>query len=324
MRDTIIRMIVFTAVLSYILAFLISLFCIKYLKGISTKIKPELYDVHSHKEGTPNIGGIAFLSSTFIFSLIFIPLNKNVSFILLSTGLFSLLGFIDDISKIKTKNGDGISSKVKLLLQFVLGFIIAIFGEHLSIINLGWSFLYNDGIIFYIIRVAIIAFILAYFANAFNISDGLDGLLAYISIPIFILIFLIGLSIPLKISTILLCVSMLSSLLAFLHFNKNPAVYFMGDCGSMGLGIFLITTAFVLNIFPVFIIASLVLSVELFTSLIQIISINKFHKKVFLIAPIHHVFQKQGMNEESIVAQFARYSAICSIVAFFVYSIMNK
>ncbi|MBK5199939.1 MAG: hypothetical protein JJE21_00210 [Spirochaetaceae bacterium] len=323
MRKTI-EIIVFTAIISYGLAFVLSLFCIKYLKGIQSRIKPELFDVHSHKEGTPNVGGIAFLSSTFIFSLIFIPLNKNVSFILFSTALFALLGFIDDIVKIKTKNGDGVSSKLKLFMQFSFGLIIAILGDHLLIINLGWSFLYSEGVLFTIIRIVLIAFVLAYFANAFNITDGLDGLLASISLPIFVLIFLIGLNISVNSPIILLSISMLSSLFAFFHFNKHPAIYFMGDCGSMGLGVFLTTTAMVLNIVPVFLIASLVLSVELFTSLIQIISINKFHKKVFLIAPIHHAFQEKGMNEESIVAQFARYSTICSIIAFFVYSAINR
>ncbi len=323
MRETIV-MIGFTLVLSYILAFVLSLLCIKYLKGIHTRIKPELYDVHSHKEGTPNVGGIAFLSATLIFSLIAIPLNSNVVYILFSTALFAILGFLDDIAKIKTDNGDGLSSKLKLFLQLLFGLIIALVGEFQSIVNLGLPFLYNDGIIFSIIRIVLMTIMIAYFANAFNIADGLDGLLASITMPIFVLIFLIVLSAPLNRPTILLSLSMLASLAAFLHFNRHPARYFMGDCGSMGLGVFLTTTALVLNIVPIFIIATLVFSVELFTSLIQIISINKFDKKIFEIAPIHHAFQKRGMNEKSIVSQFTRYSVICSIIAFFVYSLINK
>ena len=323
MRETIV-MIGFTLVLSYILAFVLSLLCIKYLKGIHTRIKPELYDVHSHKEGTPHVGGIAFLSATLIFSLIAIPLNSNVVYILFSTVLFAILGFLDDIAKIKTNNGDGLSSKLKLFLQLLFGLIIATVGEFQSIVNLGLPFLYNDGILFRIIRIALMTIMIAYFANAFNIADGLDGLLASITLPIFVLIFLIVLSAPLNKPTILLSLSMLASLAAFLHFNRHPARYFMGDCGSMGLGVFLTTTALVLNIVPIFIIATLVFSVELFTSLIQIISINKFDKKIFEIAPIHHAFQKRGMNEKSIVSQFTRYSVICSIIAFFVYSLINK
>lgn len=323
MRE-IIGNIFFAIIISYALAFALSIFCIKYLKGINTKIKPELYDVHSQKEGTPNIGGIAFISATMIYSFIFIPLNKNILFVLFSTFLFSLLGFVDDMSKIKTKNGDGISPKLKMIIQFILGLIIAIIGEKFSTINLGFSLLYNEGGVYYLIRIAIISFLITYFSNAFNITDGIDGLLASVSIPIFGLIFLIGLSMPERFSTILISISMLSSLLAFLHFNRHPSIYFMGDCGSMGLGVFLISIAFVLNIVPVFFIATLVISVELFSSLIQIIAIRKFKKKVFTIAPIHHAFQKKGLREEYIVSLFTRYSIISSILAFFVYSMINN
>jgi phospho-N-acetylmuramoyl-pentapeptide-transferase len=290
---------------------------------MTSTIKPELLDVHSHKEGTPNVGGIAFLFGSVIASLIVFPIDESGMYIIFSTSLFALLGFIDDFFKINSTNGDGLSTKSKATLQFIVAFIIAVVGDYYSLTNIGLKFLYQDGIIYQAIRIFITTFFLAYFVNAFNIADGLDGLLGTITLPIFILMIMVLLSIPDHTVTMLMGVSMFGAVICFLLFNHHPAAYFMGDCGAMGLGAFLSVMALNLNIVPFFCIATMMFSIELFSSLIQIISIRKFGKKVFEIAPIHHMYQKRGINENSIVNQFTRYSAIFSILAFFLYAIIN-
>lgn len=311
------KVIASTAVLTY----LFSVLSIKYLKVLTSKTKPELSDIQTYREGTPNTGGISFLSSFLITAFIFIPLNLTAKYILFSTFIFAVIGLIDDLAKINTDNGDGLSAKQKAILQFVAAFIVATVGDRLSLTNIGLSFLYKEGMGWAAIRIFLTTFYIAYFVNAFNISDGLDGLLGSITIPIIILMFMILLSIPNHTTVMMLGVGIISGLLVFMYFNSHPASYFMGDCGSMGLGAFMSIMALNLNIVPIFLVATLMLSIELFSSLIQIVSIRKFKRKVFEIAPIHHMYQKRGIRETSIVSQFARYSAIFSIIAFFLYAI---
>lgn len=313
----------FVFALSFALTYLISLFCIKYLKKISCNIKPELVEEHAEKKGTPNVGGIAFLLGSFITSIIVFRYNSKVNYFLFATLSFGLLGFVDDFAKIKDINGDGLSPKIKMFLQFIIALVVSIIGDFSNLINIGLPFLYKDAFFLQIIRIALISFFIMYFVNAFNIADGLDGLLGTITIPIFILVIMVILSIPNQMVTMLLGISMFGAMLCFLVFNRHPALYFMGDCGSMGLGAFLSIMALSLNIVPFFLVATLMLSIELFSSLIQIIAIRVFKKKVFEIAPIHHMYQKRGISENSIVSQFARYSTIFSIVAFFLYAIIN-
>jgi len=310
-------------VLSFTLTYVFSLFFIKYLKGLTSKTKPELADVHSNKEGTPNVGGIAFLCGSIVASFIVFSFNMTALYIVFSTILFASLGMLDDISKTKTSNGDGLSTKSKAGLQLLVALIIAVVGDHFKLTNIGIKYFYQDGIFYKVLRLGFTTFFLAYFVNAFNITDGLDGLLGTIALPIFILIIMVLLSIPNHTVTMLLGVSMFSAVICFLYFNQHPASYFMGDCGAMGLGAFLSVMALNLNIVPFFLVATLMFSIELFSSLIQIISIRMFNKKVFEIAPIHHMYQKRGINEPSIVSQFARYSTIFSILAFFLYAIIN-
>jgi phospho-N-acetylmuramoyl-pentapeptide-transferase len=310
-------------ILSFSLTYVFSIICIKYLKVLTSKIKPELADVHSHKEGTPNVGGIAFLCGSILASFIVFSFNQTAKYIMFSTLLFALLGFLDDIQKINANNGDGLSTKTKAGLQMIIAFIIAAVGDYYNLTNIGIKYLYQDGFLYTVIRLGLTTFFLAYFVNAFNITDGLDGLLGTIALPIFILIIMVLLSIPNHTVTMLLGVSMFGAVLCFLYFNRHPASYFMGDCGAMGLGAFLSVMALNLNIVPFFLIATLMFSIELFSSLIQIISIRKFGKKVFEIAPIHHMYQKRGINEPSIVSQFARYSSMFSILAFFLYAIIK-
>lgn len=310
-------------VISFALTFVFSRLCIKYLKRLASKTKPELADVHLYKEGTPIVGGIAFLCGSFIASFIVFPFNRTAKYIMFSTLLFALLGLVDDVLKVRSNNGDGLSTKSKLILQFLVAFIISFIGDYFKLTNIGFNFLYQEGWVYRIIRLGLTTLFLTYFVNAFNISDGLDGLLGTITIPLFILIIMVMLSIPNHTVTMLLGISMLGAVLCFLYFNSNPASYFMGDCGAMGLGAFLSVMALNLNIVPFFLIATLMFSIELFSSLIQIISIRKFGKKVFEIAPIHHMYQKRGITETSIVNQFARFSSIFSILAFFLYAIIN-
>lgn len=289
---------------------------LKKKKFLVAHIKPELKDQQEYKEGTPSIGGLSIALGILIPTLLFNTLhNDSMQYALLAFFFFALLGFIDDLKKTKTWNGDGLSSLVKLVLQFTSATALIVFGEYHHLNTIGFPFIDS----FPFLRGGLLIFMLVYFVNAFNISDGLDGLLITLMIPILVF-FALALLIESNTRALKIFVTVLFfSVLAFLYFNKFPAQCFMGDSGSMGLGSLVFILALLLHVLPFFVIATLMFSVELFSSLLQIIAIRVFKKKIFSIAPIHHMFQKKGESEVAIVKRFALYSSMASIIAFLVY-----
>ncbi len=314
---------VFPFFTSYGLTCLISLLLINKAAIMVSKSKPELEGFHKNKETIPNVGGIAFVLATFLSTAFFAQINTKLLYLFGVVSSFGVLGFIDDFYKRSSDNGDGITSKTKLFWQFVIAIFFVLYGTYHNFIGSGIPFLMKDNIIAKIFENLFLIFLLVYFVNAFNITDGLDGLAGSVSLPLCVLLILIAIMGENNQMILVLSISLLAALVAFLHFNKFPARYFMGDCGSMALGSTLLIIALSLKISLIFIIASLMLSVELFTSLIQIVSINIFKKKVFTIAPIHHLFEKKGESEIEIVNMFSRLSALFSIIALLLYCYLN-
>lgn len=307
----------------YGLTYFFSIFLLNKGKCYTSKDKPELEGFHETKEKVPNVGGIAFISATLLTSLLFSRLSSQVLYISLFIFSYGILGFFDDNSKRFSNNGDGIKSITKLFWQFTISTIFVIIGTSRGYISTGIPFFMREGIVYKIIENGILIFFFAYFTNAFNITDGIDGLLGTISVPICILLILVALVTNENEIAVILGISLLAAILAFLRFNKYPAKYFMGDCGSMALGCALLLLTLTLKQPIIFLISTLMLSLELLSSLIQIIAIRIFHTKVFSIAPLHHLFEKNGKTEIEIVNTFSRLSALFSIIAFIIYLYFN-
>jgi phospho-N-acetylmuramoyl-pentapeptide-transferase len=314
---------IFPFILSYVLTFLTSLLLISKARILVSKPKPELEGFHEDKANIPNIGGVSFVISTMVTTSIFAQIDKELLYFISAIFSFALLGFVDDFYKKDSSNGDGIKSTTKLIWQIIISVVFVVYGTKNNYISSGIAFLERDELIIRVIENVCLIFLLVYFVNAFNITDGLDGLAGYVSLPLCVLLIMIAILVPSNKLILVLSVSIFASVLAFLKFNRYPAKYFMGDCGSMALGATLLLIAYSLNIATIFIIASLMLSVELFTSLIQIVAIRIFKKKVFSIAPIHHLFEKKGESEVKIVNQFTRISALFSIIALLVFCYLH-
>jgi len=308
---------------SYILTYLTSILVIKTLSNLVSKNKPELIEFHSDKAKIPNVGGIAFVFATLVATFIFAPISRFLIYLLSSILSFSLLGFVDDFYKRTSNNGDGIKSLTKLVWQFLIAIFFVIYGTQHNYISSGIPYLNGETIFQKVIENVALIFLMVYFVNAFNITDGLDGLAGYVSLPICVLLILVSMLLPNNEVITVVTISISASLIAFLHFNKYPAKYFMGDCGSMALGVTLLMISLSLKVSIIFLIASLMLSIELFTSLIQILAIRIFNKKVFSIAPIHHLYEKKGNSETKIVLQFTRISTLFSIIALLVFCSWN-
>ena len=300
--------------LGFILAIITGVILIPILKRfhIGQYVSHYIGERHLKKEGTPTMGGLIFIIPT-IVALILLYFNNSI---LISHNLIILvfvflayagLGFVDDYLKIKYHNNKGLSIVSKLLIQMIIALIFFyIFmsngGKSDLVISslgitipLGWTF----GLF--------ILFLLVGSSNAVNITDGLDGLAGGLSAIAFFAFGLISWNAGWMEGyqeVAIFCFILAGALLGFLVFNAHPAKVFMGDLGSLSLGAALATIAIITRHELSLALIGGVFVVETLSSLIQIIAIRKFNKKVFKRAPLHHHFEVCGMNEQDIVGYF--------------------
>lgn len=263
---------------------------------------------HHKKSGTPTMGGLIFVIPTIIITLIlvlfgYLTLTNDLIMVLLVFGLYSLLGFIDDFISIRSNNNEGLTEIQKFVGQLIIALIFftlylngngttAIVVSTLNInIELGWFY----GVF--------ILFLLTGFSNAVNLTDGLDGLAGGLSAIAFLAFGLISLMVG-YINMGLFTFLLIGTLFGFLIFNTYPAKVFMGDTGSLALGGIMASIAILTHREVTLIIVALVFVVETLTVILQYFWIFVFKKKLFLMAPLHHHFEKLGWHETDIVKMF--------------------
>lgn len=317
------------AVLAMMIGFIISvvfgLFLIPMLKKINVKQNESTYlqKIHKKKVGTPTMGGLIFIIPTLLTILILLFLGKidfstNLLIVLFVFVSYGFLGFIDDYLIIKRKNNIGLTEVQKLVGQIVIAIAfywiymksgasstIDIHTFNISI-NLGW---------FYFL---FILFMLVASSNAVNITDGLDGLAGGLSVMAFLAFALISWNARAIVGTAdiaILCFVLVGSILGFLVYNTHPAKIIMGDTGSLALGATLASVAIITKHEITFIVVSGVFIFETLVSLIQIISMVSFRRKVFLMTPFHHHLEKLGWDERDIVKLFWVIGLILSMMA---------
>jgi len=300
--------------LGFILSIITGLILIPLLKKfhVGQYVSHYVGERHLKKQGTPTMGGLIFIIPTLI-ALFLLYLNGSVEvshsliiliFVFIS---YALLGFADDFLKIKYRNNKGLTISGKLLVQMLIALIffyifmsnggksdlvITSLGINLP---LGWSF----GLL--------ILFLLVGSSNAVNITDGLDGLAGGLSAIAFFAFGIISWNTGWLVGyqeIAIFSFVLAGSLMGFLVFNSHPAKVFMGDLGSLSLGATLATIAILTRHELSLALIGGIFVIETLSSLIQIISIRKFKKKIFKRAPLHHHFEVLGMNEQDIVRYF--------------------
>jgi len=270
--------------------------------------KPELLVQKESKSRTPGFGGISFIFASIFFTIIgYKSIDSNLYIVILAVVGFAFEGLIDDIIKLKTTNGDGITPKQKILIEFLLSTLIAF----LIIRNKTE----NTSVIYFIFSVCYIF----YFVNAVNITDGLDGLSTGTVLPVFVLLlFLVSQVFQVENQLFRFTLNLIFALLGFLVYNHKTAKIFMGDLGSQALGGAIASISLILGKEIIILIASFVLFLEFSSSLIQIIFIRYFKRKVFKIAPVHHIFEYYGISENKIVLIWVGLSSFFSIFAYLI------
>ena len=281
------------------------------------KIGQNIRDVgpksHYSKAGTPTMGGIIFMIATLILSLVFLDFNLQNAILIISMLGFGAIGFIDDFRKLVLKQSEGLSPKGKLVLQFALAVIITVMAfindkDSIELFRIPFT---NFDLKLGILGIPLMIFIIVGTTNATNLTDGLDGLLASVSVPVFITLAIIGKDTDSELFSYI----MMGTLLGFLFFNSNPASVFMGDTGSMAIGGAVVALSIVLRIPIYLIIFGGIYVMETLSVIIQVLSYRHRNKKrVFLMTPIHHHFELKGYKEAKIVVSFTVVSVILCMI----------
>lgn len=302
--------VVLAVMLGFIISALLGLIIVPILKNfkIGQRISTYMNFSHRNKEGTPTMGGIIFIIST-VIAMAFLLLTdkvyltnelKIVMFVFIS---YAIIGFLDDYLSIKRGKNEGLTVTQKLLLQL----FVALVFFYLYIKNGGKTSLVVATLNIHIemkwLYGLFILFILVGSSNAVNLTDGLDGLAAGLSAIAFIAFSLISLMVgytDVGIFTLVLT----GALVGFLIYNGHPAKIFMGDTGSLALGAVMGTVAIITHREITLFIVAFVFVFETLTVIIQVFWVKTFKKRLFLMTPIHHHFEKLGWPEVEIVRLF--------------------
>lgn len=272
---------------------------------------------HLKKQGTPTMGGMVILSSIIITSLLYIRDYPRIIPVLFVTVGFGIIGFLDDYIKIVMKRSEGLKPGQKLLGQIVITGIFAYYIVTTPGIGTAMKLPFIGGVLELPVWlfVAALFFITLGTDNGVNFTDGLDGLCTSVTILVATFFTIVAIGENSGISPITGAV--VGSLLGFLLFNVYPARVFMGDTGSLALGGFVASSAFMMQM-PLYIaVVGLIYLVEVLSVIIQVTYFKKTGgKRIFKMAPIHHHFELCGWSETRVVAVFSIVTAILCLVAY--------
>lgn len=282
-------------------------------------IRTEGPSEHLKKQGTPTMGGLIFIVSITISSLIFGGLNRINLVLLGGMILFGSIGLLDDGLKIKKKDNEGLTAKQKLLMGLIFSVIVAlaVWAEggnsyYLNIPMTGIKLGFNLPIM--------VAFIVVFYTavtNSVNLADGIDGLCG--SITLVVAAFYLFYSIRGGYTVVaIFAAAMCGGLIAYLFFNWHPARVFMGDTGSFALGGALASMAIVTKTELLFVLIGLIYVLEALSVIIQVAVFKKTGRRPFRMAPIHHHFEKGGWNETKIVGVFTLFTLITAVIAYLI------
>ena len=321
---------------SMIIVFLIGDTFIKFIQNhkITGPIREDGPIDHIVKKvGTPTMGGFLILIGILFGTLLWADLKNPYIWVLLFVATsFGILGFIDDYLKIKQKNSRGISSLTKLVCQIILSliavFLLLKFGDSEHLKNLYFPFFKNLVFHLGLFFIPFAIFIIVGSSNAVNLTDGLDGLatvpVMLVALSFTLICYVTGntvfseyLHIPYIINVgeaAIFCGAIVGSCLGFLWFNAPPAKIFMGDTGSLSLGGSLGAVSIISKHEIVLGIIGGLFVLETVSVIIQVVSFKLTGKRVFMMAPLHHHFEKKGWAESTVVIRFWIISIILALI----------
>lgn len=310
--------IILPVLLSFILSVIMGPVVIPILRKLKMKQTEREDGVKSHlkKAGTPTMGGVIILTSIVVTSLFFIKDYPKIIPIMFVTVGFGLIGFLDDYLKVVMKRSDGLFPKQKMGLQILVTAVFAFYIVKVAQVPLTMLIPFSNGkyLDLGFLAIPMLFIVIIGTVNGVNFTDGLDGLAS--SVTVLVATFFTVVAIGTKSGIEPITCAVVGALLGFLLFNVYPASVFMGDTGSLALGGFVASTAYVLQM-PLFIVlVGMIYLVEVLSVIIQVTYFKKTGgKRIFKMAPIHHHFELCGWSETRVVAVFSIVTAILCLVA---------
>ncbi|MBN1648589.1 MAG: phospho-N-acetylmuramoyl-pentapeptide-transferase [Spirochaetales bacterium] len=314
----------YAAVSALLLTFLLGPVMINALRRLKAgqSIREDGPQTHISKSGTPTMGGLLIIGSILLSVLLWMDLHSLYAWLALASLIgFGIVGFLDDLLKIFKKNSDGLSAKLKLIGQLTLSTVIVLFiyfnrNEYTTLLYL--PFLKNPVLDLGVLYIPFAVLLLAFWSNAVNLTDGLDGLatglIILVGITISVLTYVAGrgdfseyLQIPYILQAGELTVigfALVGASIGFLWYNSHPAEIFMGDTGSLSLGGLLGIIALLIKKEILLLVTGGVFVLEIVSVIIQVLCYKISGKRVFRMAPLHHHFELKGWDESKVVMRF--------------------
>lgn len=289
--------------------------------GIGQQIREDGPQVHIAKAGTPTMGGICIVAAVVVgfLSAHLIPgdhFSRSGALIVLAIVGAGLIGFADDWIKFRRRRSLGLNKRAKLGAQVVLGVTFSLLAVYWAHASTSVSFTRYDSIGLHLgtaVWVVWATLIIAASANAVNLTDGLDGLAAGSSTFCFACLAIIGYwqyrhfaiyHVADALDLALAAVALAGACLGFLWWNAAPAKIFMGDTGSLSIGSGLAALCLLMNLDLLLVVIGGLFVIVTLSVVIQVISFRVFHRRVFLMAPLHHHFELLGWPETTVIVRF--------------------
>ena len=279
---------------------------------------------HMSKEGTPTMGGIMFIAGMLVAVLVTcIPFFRGGNFSALAMLAMSLIygaiGFFDDYMKVRHHHNEGLKAGQKFILQLAVAVAFVLLLRYLGFLspNLYVPFVGATIPLPEAVYVIFAAFVIVGTVNSVNLTDGVDGLVTGVTLPVAVCFFALAALWKME-SQAVFAAALTAGLLGFLIFNFHPAKVFMGDTGSLFLGGAVSALAFALDMPLVLIPLGLVYICETLSDILQVGYFKLTHgKRIFKMAPIHHHFEKCGWSEIKVFAVFSGVSLVLAVITFF-------
>lgn len=272
---------------------------------------------HLAKGGTPTMGGIIFIFSLAVTTLLFARGNMNVMTALVVTLGYGIIGFTDDFIKVVLKRPLGLRARYKLAGEILLAVLLAVFAvfflDRGTIVSIPFAETEMDlgNLYFFFVLLVLVGA-----TNAVNLTDGLDGLAA--GVTLFVSLAYSFIAVVLSQPELAVFAAALSGgCLGFLVFNFHPAKVFMGDTGSLALGAAIASLAVMTSTELLLILIGGVYVLETLSVIVQVLSFRFRRKRIFLMSPIHHHFELSGWNESKVVLVFWTAGAVFAALGVF-------
>jgi phospho-N-acetylmuramoyl-pentapeptide-transferase len=290
-----------------------------HLKEFGQQIREEGPAGHQGKAGTPTMGGLAVLLAVLVPFLILSNYRQASLAVLGTTVAMAALGFADDWTKLRKRRSLGLSGRTKLVIQALTAIALWLATDPVGLQDTLRLRFVDVSIDLGIAYPVLIFLVLAGATNGVNLTDGLDGLAAGCAAIVFLAFTAMTFITTGQQDLALLSACLVGACVGFLWFNSFPASVFMGDTGSLGLGGAIAALAVMTKTEVLLIVIGGIFVIEALSVAIQVFAFQRFRKRAFLMAPIHHHFELLGWSETKIILRFWIVAAICAAIGFTLY-----